>query len=369
MKKSAFFATALFMSLVALVPAGAFAKTNRNAYVANNLNGTVDVIDTRTDAIIATISGFTHPSDMAVSPNGKLLYVRNSNSTISVVDTEANLVKTTISFPAGAANEGAGPTLVFNGRGDRVYFANSLDNLVVIDVENSTVLQTMPLPAGFGPTCIAVSRDNDNVYVGSGQAAGILVIDADGDAATTTIAPGHLILDLALSPDGKKLYASDSSGLLSSANSNGVLVFNTDTNTLEATVPLPGSPSDPAFVTGLAVTPDGRHLYVEDFFFTHSNSTVTVIDTHDNSVDTTITANGLSLTSLAITTNGKKVLATNAILSATVDSTVAVIGTRDNTIDDSITVGHFADTIATQPSRHQGDDDGRDDDGHGDHDR
>ncbi len=370
MKKSALLA-ALFLSLAALVPASAFAKNNHNAYVANNLDATVDVIDTRTDAIVATISSptFSHPSDMAVSPNGRVLYVRNSNNTFSVVDTETNTVTGTISFgfPVGAPSEGAGLSIAFNRRGDRAYFANSAGNLVIIDVANSSVLRTVPLPAGFIPTSVAVSLDGDNVYVASGNLQGILVIDSDTDTAITTIAAGHLILDLALSPNSEKLYASDSSGLIP-PGTNGVLVINTDTNTLEATVPLPGGP---AFVTGLAVTPDGRHLYVEDFFFTTrpANSTVTVIDTRDNSIDTTITANGLSLTSLAITTNGRKVLATNAILSTTVHSTVAVIDTRDNTIDDSITVGRFADTIAIQPSnRRHGDDDDRDDDGHGDRD-
>ncbi|HLJ28558.1 MAG TPA: YncE family protein [Candidatus Angelobacter sp.] len=368
MKKSALLAV-LFLSLAALVPASAFAEDNHNAYVANNLERTVSVIDTRTDAIVATISSatFSHPSDMAVSPNGKLLYVRNANNTFSVVDTETNTVTGTITFgfPVGAPSEGAGPTIAFNRRGNRAYFANSAGNLVVIDVASSSVLQTIPAPAGFLPTTVAVSRDNDNVYVGSGNGQGILVVDADGDAATTTIAAGHTIFDLALSPNSERLYASDESGLVPSSHlPSGVLVINTDTNRVEATVPLPGSPSNPAFVTGLAVTPDGRHVYVEDFLLIAGSSTVTVFDTRDNSIDTTINATGLSLTALAISHNGRKVFAVNT---GRTGSSVAVIDTRTNTIDDSITVGRFADTIAIQPSHRQHGDDGDDD--HGDHDR
>jgi YVTN family beta-propeller protein len=369
MKKSAFFATALFLSLVALVPASTFARTNRNAYVVSNINGMVDVIDTKTNTVSTTISGFTHPFCLTVSPNGKLLYVCNTNNTVSVVDTESNSIKATITLPGAegfVGQEGFGPNVAFSRNGERAYVVTSgggvNSSLFVIDTESSSVLSSQSFGATF-LLAVAASRDNDNLYLAT--TSGILVVDADGDASTTTIASGHFIGDLALSPNGEKLYASDSSGVLGGAN--GVLVVDTDTNTVAATVPLPFGPS---FITGIAVTPDGRHVYVEDFFFLAGNSTVTVIDTRDNSIDTTITANGLSLTSLAITTNGKKVLATNAILSTTVHSTVAVIDTKDNTIDDSITAGLFSDVVATQPSnRHHGDDDDHDHDGHGDHDR
>jgi YVTN family beta-propeller protein len=363
------FSVALCLAILAVAPSNAFAKDNKNAYVVSNINGAVDVIDPRTDTVTATISGFTHPFCLTVSPNGKLLYVCNTNNTVSVVDTESNLIKATISLPGAlgfVGQEGFGPNVAFSRHGERAYVVTSgggvNSSLFVIDTESSTVLSSQSFGATF-LLAVAASRDNDNLYLAT--TSGILVVDADGDAATTTIASGHFIGDLALSPNGEKLYASDSSSVLGPPNTNGVLVVNTDTNTLEATVPLPGSPS---FITGLAVTPDGRHVYVEDFFFLAGNSTITVIDTRDNSIDTTITANGLSLTSLAITTNGKKVLATNAVLSTTVHSTVAVIDTRDNTITDSITVGLFSDVVATQPAgNHRGDDDHGDDDGDHNH--
>ena len=57
----AFTLTTLCLAAVVLSSASAFAKTNNNAYVPNN-NGTLSVIDTRTDTVIATIpGGFNHP--------------------------------------------------------------------------------------------------------------------------------------------------------------------------------------------------------------------------------------------------------------------------------------------------------------------
>jgi YVTN family beta-propeller protein len=64
---------ALLLAAVVMSPARAFAKDNNNAYVPNN-NGTVSVIDAKTDTVIATIpAGFNHPFCATMSPNGKLV--------------------------------------------------------------------------------------------------------------------------------------------------------------------------------------------------------------------------------------------------------------------------------------------------------
>ena len=371
MKKSALFTIALFLSLAALVPASAFAKDNNNAYVPNN-NGTLSVIDTRTNTVIDTIpGGFSHPFCATMSPNGKLVYVCSEDNSIKVVDTATNTITASIGLPGALGfigNEGAGPVVAFSRHGERAFAIASgggvNSTLYTINTETNTVVSS----TSFGSTfllAVAVSPNGDNIYLGTEAAnlsqSGILVVDADGDEPTQTIALGHLIFDLALSRDGDRLYASDVSGLI--GGQSGVLVVNTDTNSVVTTVPLPNN----TFVTGLAITPDGRHVYACDFTLTRpANSTVTVIDTKDNSVDTTISAPGMTFTAIAASRNGHKMLAVNSVLSATVDSTVAVIDTHTNTIDDSITVERFPISIATQPQPARGDDNDVDNDhGHG----
>jgi len=66
-----------FIAIAALwaMPKNARAQPSQNAYVPNN-NGTLSVIDTQTNTVIATIpGGFNHPFCASVSPNGKLPYV------------------------------------------------------------------------------------------------------------------------------------------------------------------------------------------------------------------------------------------------------------------------------------------------------
>jgi DNA-binding beta-propeller fold protein YncE len=118
-------------------------------------------------------------------------------------------------------------------------------------------------------------------------------------------------------------------------------------------------------VTGLALTRDGRHLYACDFTLTRpANSTVTVIDTDDNSVDTTIAAPNMTFTAIAASRNDHKMLVVNSVLSLTANSTVAVIDTHTNTIDDTVTVERFPIAIATQQLKARGDDDDHDKDSH-----
>jgi YVTN family beta-propeller protein len=363
----------LCLAAMVMTPASAWAKANNNAYVPNN-NGILSVIDTRTNTVIATIpGGFNHPFCATMSPNGKLVYVCSQPNQIKVVDTETNTISASITLPGAlgfVGQEGAGPNVAFSRHGERAFVVTSgggvNSTLYTINTENNTVVSS----TSFGRTfllAVAVAPNGDNIYLAA-QApvlaqSGILVVDTDGDAPTKTIALGHLILDLALSRNGDRLYASDISGLI--GGQSGVTVVDTDTNNVVTTVPL----SNHSFVTGLALTPDGRHVYACDFTLTNpANSTVTVIDTKDNTVDATIAAPHMTFTAIAAGTRGHKMFAVNSVLlPLTANSTVEVIDTKTNTINDSITVERFPLAIATQPASSRGDDDDRDNH-EGDHD-
>ena len=81
-----------------VAPAGA-----RNAYVANNGDGTVSVLNLSTGApprgLIPVESG---PVDVAITPDGAFAYVTNSGSdSVSVISTASNSVVATISLAVG----------------------------------------------------------------------------------------------------------------------------------------------------------------------------------------------------------------------------------------------------------------------------
>ena len=61
------------------------------AYVANQNANNVSVINTATNAVIATVGTTSHPNAVAITPNGLFAYVAGSSS-VSVISTATNAV-------------------------------------------------------------------------------------------------------------------------------------------------------------------------------------------------------------------------------------------------------------------------------------
>ena len=91
-----------FMALFAIVLAMGLALAARPAeaapfaYVAN-LVGTVSVIDTATNTVVATVTVGVGPVAVAVTPDGTHVYVTDARSnTVSVIRTATNTVVATV---------------------------------------------------------------------------------------------------------------------------------------------------------------------------------------------------------------------------------------------------------------------------------
>jgi YVTN family beta-propeller protein len=86
----------------------AFTPDSKFAYVADSDADTVSVIYTASNPplVVATLTGFTQPTQVAMSTDGSLAYVTNANNTLSVVNTASNTIVATVptgSAPAGVA--------------------------------------------------------------------------------------------------------------------------------------------------------------------------------------------------------------------------------------------------------------------------
>jgi YVTN family beta-propeller protein len=80
------------------------------AYVANESSNTVSVIDTATNAVVATVTVGGLPLGVAVTPDGKHAYVANrANGTVSVIDTASNTVVATVTVGNGAGGAAVTP--------------------------------------------------------------------------------------------------------------------------------------------------------------------------------------------------------------------------------------------------------------------
>lgn len=246
----------------------AFTPDGRRAYVTGSTDtwtgqGGVSVIDTATKTVVATVGNGAIPTGIAVSADGSIVYVsvygRGDITPPSVlaVDTTTDAI-TAIGagrFPAGVAVSLAG---------DRVYvldtYINEGDDAVwVIDTSTKAVLAKVGV--GMDPRGMVASPDGSHVYVlnrgnGSVGSATMSVIDTDPGSATVNtvtavVKVGNEPVGLAVSPDGKRLYVSD-------LYEGAVRVIDTATNALVAKVRLGGT------VGGIAVSPDGERVYVAD---------------------------------------------------------------------------------------------------------
>ena len=169
---------------LALTPDGRF------AYVTNYADDTVSVIDLASDSVNETaIAVGDGPLDVDITPDGAFAYVVNrpdfsSNGTVSVIRTADNTVIATI--PVGDVPSNA----VITPDGAFVYVANMFDrSLSVIDTATNNVVQTIANVFGFNDltllqTDMAVTADGAFVY------AGRIVVD------TATNTPLFLLTDV-----------------------------------------------------------------------------------------------------------------------------------------------------------------------------
>jgi len=142
------------------------------------------VIDTATNAVIATIPVESLPHGVAIDPAGARVYVTNSESdSVSVIDTATNTVVARVpvgNYPAG---------ILVNPSGTRVYVANTYGNSVsVIDTATHAVKAT--LPAGSGAGGIAIDPAGTRMCVINSQNNSVSVVDAASETLLDMVPVG-----------------------------------------------------------------------------------------------------------------------------------------------------------------------------------
>jgi YVTN family beta-propeller protein len=155
------------------------------AYVTNNGSGSVSVIDTATNAVVATPSVDGAPLRIAVTPDGTRAYIasRGDDGIVSVLDTATNTVAQTI--PAVTDFFIAGVAITPDGK--RAYLASSGNDhtVKVLETATNTVAATIPMENSID---IAITPDGKHAYVTNFE--GVSVIDTATNKVETTIQVG-----------------------------------------------------------------------------------------------------------------------------------------------------------------------------------
>ncbi|HEY6273707.1 MAG TPA: YncE family protein, partial [Terriglobales bacterium] len=275
----------------------ALTPDTRYLYVVNEscgtgppLQGSVSVVDTLSNSVVATIPLGTCPRSIAITPDGTRAYVANPNDrTISVIDTSANAVLTTLAT--------GGDGLAINPDGGHVYVAGPGGMAVIATATNTVVSSADLVAAGGGPgtTCdslyqVAVTPDGSQAYVDGSDCGSFgafntsLALSSPSTSQLFSAAYGILCEagGIAITPDGKHAYVLDP---------GCPTLYIVDTTTFSITTQT--SPRDlsgfftPFFV---AFSPDGKFAYLSGDFTAGPSSVpgVMVVDTTTTAFPTTL---------------------------------------------------------------------------------
>jgi len=159
--------------------AARLSRDGKSLYVANlgSANVTiVDVSDSNQPKIVGSIVTDPHPNDVVVTADGRLFVSCGNTNNVIAFDLKSRQRLEVISTALGPkAPAGSTPdSLALSPDGKRLYVANADNNSVsVIDIANRE--KSLPLgflPTGWYPTLVAATKDGKRIIVASGKGNG-----------------------------------------------------------------------------------------------------------------------------------------------------------------------------------------------------
>ncbi len=309
-------------------------------YVANQDAATVSVVDVGTLRVVHTVDlqalGFpanSKPHHTAVEPDGSHWYV-------SLIAAGKVLKFTRENELVGQADFETPGMLALHPREDLLFVGRSMAAVNPpqrVGVVNRTDMEIDEVDVFFPrPHAIAVHPNGRYVYtasLGVNQIAGI-DLESDEIELTTVDGPTHVMVQFAISPDGRWLVAT---GQITGT----LLVFdlsNASKPRHVRTIEVNPHPWHPTF------SPDGRFVY----FGNQATNTVTMIDAQRWEVAQVIEGHGLAEPhGIAVSADGRYLFVSNRNLkgdypSVDNEGTVVVIDTASRTIEKVIEVGPYA---------------------------
>jgi YVTN family beta-propeller protein len=209
---------------------------------------------------------------------------------------------------------------------NRVYVVNSGDHTItVIDTTSNNVVDTIHDIQNPGE--IAVSPDGTKLYVlsfSTDTPSKLYIVDTSTDTITATVAVGREPFDVVVSPDNAYAYVLN-------RNDKTVSVIDSVTTSIIATVPVGSDPES------IAISPDGKYVYTGN-----NDNTISIVDTSINVVTATFNV-GSSINKIAPSPDGKYLYIANK------GNRVLTVDTATNSVIATVQVGLAPQGIAVTP--------------------
>jgi YVTN family beta-propeller protein len=210
----------------------ALTNNNKHAWVANIADNTISIIDTSIYRILGTIPVGKGPMGIAFSRDGKLAYVSSQDKMVNVIDTTAHQVIKQIPV-------GPNPHFLTLGPDGNIWGTNTgSKDIYVIDTTTNEIAGTIEV--GPAPQQIAFALKGTagpNAYVTVTGLNKIVVVDA---TAPTLSIREHI--DVGEGPNGIWANAVGTRIYVGHSMSNNLLVVDTGTSQVLATLPVGRKP-------------------------------------------------------------------------------------------------------------------------------
>jgi YVTN family beta-propeller protein len=255
----------------------AIGPEGRRVYVANRGDGTVSMLDLRTNAPLAATPVDAWSSapvqGVAASPDGRRIYVATADLGVTVLDTATDAVVDAIPVAAGEGVRASPHGLAVSPDGRTLYVADDRDGgaVSVVDLGTHAIVAARSRGAGSAPSAVAASPGGDRAWLAFAGADALdeYVVEAGTIGRSVAVPAGPA--GIAVSPDGARLY-------LTAALAGAVVAIDAETLATVAAATVGEAPR------GVAVSPDGSRLYVAN----HGSGSVSVLSADPLAVVTTL---------------------------------------------------------------------------------
>ncbi len=217
----------------------ALSHDGKQLFVASEDTGQLVVLDVASGKRLAALKVGGEPEGISVTPDGRYVYVTSeADHQVSVVEVATRKVVARIVV-------GARPRFTsFSADGSRAYVScEDVGTLYVIDARKFVVLDQIKLDGALvRPVGSVVSADSTRLYVATGRGKKVMAIDLATDRVVGEVEVGNRPWGIDSSPDSRTLYTANGS-------SNDVSVI--DAATLKVTARLPVGESPWGVVVGV----------------------------------------------------------------------------------------------------------------------
>jgi YVTN family beta-propeller protein len=229
------------------------AKAAQLLYVVSQDDSTVEVIDTSTDALVATLPVTKGPATIAAAPNGRKLYITHPDAGKLTVLDGASLAPRVVDV-------GGTPFGVAVAPDGRVFVSDWQRNVLTV-LDGTTLSRIAEIPVGRSPAHVAIAPLGGRVFVTNREGDSVSVIDMKALHVIATVLVGHAPFALTVSPGGDRLYVTN-------VQSSDLSMLGAETLETLDTVKVGSMPY------GVAVTPNSERVFITN----QQSGSVSVMD-------------------------------------------------------------------------------------------